>query len=236
MPLFKLSETLEFPPAWLSRSDGLLCIGGDLSSKRLILAYKNGIFPWFPKDELLLWWSPDPRLVLFPGDIHVSKSLKKKIKRSPFEIKIDNAFEKTIQSCVLVRKKQDEDTWITPQMVDAYTKLHHLGYAHSIETWRDDNLVGGLYGICIGGSFFGESMFTFESDASKIALAALAKFLKNNNFDIIDCQMTTQHLIHMGAVEISRNSFLDIIEQSVKREDVNNIWKSDISLSFSQPA
>jgi leucyl/phenylalanyl-tRNA--protein transferase len=231
MPLFRLSEKLEFPPAWLARSDGLLCIGGDLSSKRLVLAYEKGIFPWFSENEPLLWWSPDPRLVLFPENIHISKSLKKKIKRSPFDIKIDNAFEETIRSCAFVRKKQDEGTWIIPEMVAAYTRLHRLGYAHSIEAWNDNKLVGGLYGVCIGGSFFGESMFFFESDASKIALVALANLLKKNNFDLIDCQVTTHHLLDMGAVEISRNSFLDIIQQSVKREDIKKIWDTDIILS-----
>lgn len=231
MPLFRLSEKLEFPPAWLARSDGLLCIGGDLSSKRLLLAYEKGIFPWFSENEPLLWWSPDPRLVLFPENIHISKSLKKKIKRSPFDIKIDNAFEETIRSCAFVRKKRDEGTWIMPEMVAAYTKLHRLGYAHSIEAWNDNKLVGGLYGVCIGGSFFGESMFFFESDASKIALVALVNFLKKNNFDLIDCQVTTHHFLDMGAVEISRNSFLDIIQKSVKREDIKKIWDTDITLS-----
>ena len=232
MLLFRLSEDLNFPPAQFARSDGLLCIGGDLSSKRLLLAYENGIFPWFSENEPLLWWSPDPRLVLFPENIHISRSLKKKIKRAPFDIKIDNAFEETIRSCALVRNRRDKGTWIIPEIVAAYTKLHRLGYAHSIEAWRDNKLVGGLYGVCIGGSFFGESMFFFESDASKIALVALANFLKNNNFDLIDCQVTTHHLFAMGAVEISRNSFLDIIRQSVKRVDIKKIWDTDITLSF----
>ena len=232
MPLFRLSKKLDFPPTHFAGSDGLLCIGGDLSPKRLVLAYEKGIFPWFSENEPLLWWSPDPRLVIFPGNIHISKSLKKKIKRSPFDIKIDNAFEKTIRSCVIVRKERDEGTWIIPEMVAAYTKLHYLGYAHSIEAWIDNRLVGGLYGVCLGGSFFGESMFSFESDASKIALVALANLLKKNNFDLIDCQVTTQHLLDMGAVEIPRDTFLDIIQQSVKRVDIDNIWKQDVCLSF----
>lgn len=232
MPLFRLSKKLDFPPTHFAGSDGLLCIGGDLSPKRLVLAYEKGIFPWFSKNEPLLWWSPDPRLVIFPGNIHISKSLKKKIKRSPFDIKIDNAFEKTIRSCVIVRKERDEGTWIIPEMVAAYTKLHYLGYAHSIEAWSDNRLVGGLYGVCLGGSFFGESMFSFESDASKIALVALANFLKKNNFDLIDCQVTTQHLLDMGAVEIPRDTFLYILQQSVKRVDIDNIWKQDVCLSF----
>jgi leucyl/phenylalanyl-tRNA---protein transferase len=230
MPFFRLSEKLDFPPAHFARSDGLLCVGGDLSSKRLILAYENGIFPWYSENEPLLWWSPDPRLVLFPDNIHISQSLKKKIKKSPFDIKIDNSFEQTIRSCALVRKKKNEDTWILPEMVDSYIKLHKLGYAHSIEAWKDNKLVGGLYGVCIGGSFFGESMFSFVSDASKTALVALARLLKKNSFDLIDCQVTTQHLLDMGAAEIPRSEFLDIIKKSITRKIDKNLWDQDIIL------
>lgn len=228
MPLFRLSERLEFPPAWLARSDGLLCIGGDLSPRRLLLAYENGIFPWFSKDEPFLWWSPDPRLVLFPDDINISKSLSKKIKKNLFAVTVDTAFEQTILSCAKPRK--EEGTWLVEEMIEAYIELHRQGYAHSIETWKQGRLVGGLYGVCLGGSFFGESMFSFESDASKIALVALAGHLKKNRFDLIDCQVTTRHLLSMGAVEVSRNSFLDIIATSVKREDTRNIWQSHINL------
>ncbi|WP_299976466.1 leucyl/phenylalanyl-tRNA--protein transferase [Desulfobacula sp.] len=230
MPLFRLSERIDFPPAWLSRSDGLLCVGGDLSPKRLLLAYENGIFPWFSKDEPILWWSPDPRLVLFPKDINISKSLNKKIRQNRFKVTIDNAFEQAIVSCARPRKNEDKGTWLVDEMIDSYIELHKLGHAHSIETWRDDRLVGGLYGVCLGGSFFGESMFSFESDASKIALVAIANHLKKCGFDLIDCQVTTNHLLNMGATEISRNSFLDIINQSVKREDIKNIWNPNISL------
>lgn len=224
MPLFRLSENLDFPPAWLARSDGLLCIGGDLSSKRILLAYKSGIFPWFSDNEPILWWSPEPRLVLVPGDIIVSKSLNKKIKKNIFKIKINTAFEQTIRSCAKPRKNEQEGTWLVDEMIESYIELHKLGYAHSIETYRDDKLVGGLYGICLGGSFFGESMFSHESDASKIALVALSNHLRKHNFDLIDCQVTTDHLLRMGAREISRNSFLDIITKSVKRNDIKDVW------------
>jgi len=230
MPLFRLSEKLDFPPAWLARSDGLLCIGGDLSPERLLLAYKNGIFPWFSKDEPFLWWSPDPRLVLLPDGVNISKSLKKKIRKEIFTIKVDTAFEQTILSCAKPRK--EEGTWLVEEMIDAYIDLHKQGYAHSIETWKNDKLVGGLYGVCIGGSFFGESMFSFESDASKIALVALANHLKKNHFDLIDCQVTTRHLLSMGAVEISRNSFLDIITDSIKRKNIKNIWNTSENLQI----
>ncbi len=230
MPLFRLSKRIDFPPAWLARSDGLLCIGGDLSPQRLLLAYKNGIFPWFSMDEPFLWWSPDPRLVLFPEEINISKSLKKKIKKNLLTVTIDNAFEQTIRSCAKPRKKEHEGTWLVDEMIDAYIQLHNMGYAHSIEIWRGNKLVGGLYGICLGGSFFGESMFSFENDASKIALVALSNYLKKQRFDLIDCQVTTTHLLNMGACEISRNSFLDIINKSVKRKEFKDIWNPNISL------
>jgi leucyl/phenylalanyl-tRNA--protein transferase len=232
MPLFRLSKRLDFPPAWLARSDGLLCIGGDLTPERLILAYENGIFPWFSQDEPILWWSPDPRLVLLPGNIKISRSLNKKIKKNVFKVTLNKAFEQTISLCSKPRKNSHEGTWLVDEMIEAYIELHKLGYAHSIETWKDDKLVGGLYGICLGGSFFGESMFSFESDASKIALVALANYLKNFNFDLIDCQVKTNHLISLGANEISRNSFLDIISSSVKRKDVDNIWDLNTCLTI----
>ncbi|OGR22372.1 MAG: leucyl/phenylalanyl-tRNA--protein transferase [Desulfobacterales bacterium RIFOXYA12_FULL_46_15] len=236
MPLFRLSERLDFPPAWLARSDGLLCIGGDLSAQRILLAYENGIFPWFSESEPVLWWSPDPRLVLFPSNIQISRSLKKKIKKNYFYLTIDHAFEETILSCSKPRRKEYSGTWLVEEMIDAYVHLHKLGYAHSIETWKEDRLVGGLYGICLGGIFFGESMFSFEKDASKIALVALAHRLKQYRFDLIDCQVTTNHLLSMGATEISRNSYLDIIQKSVKRTDIKNIWNLDIPLMVPQPA
>ena len=232
MPLFRLSKSLDFPPAWLARSDGLLCIGGDLSPKRLLLAYKNGIFPWFSKNEPILWWSPDPRLILFPKKIKILKKIKKKINKNIYSITVNKAFEQTIRSCAKPRKKKHEGTWLVDEMVDSYIKLHTLGYAHSIETWRENKLVGGLYGICLGKSFFGESMFSFENDASKIALVALSNHLKKQGFDLIDCQVTTNHLLSMGAVEISRNSFLDIILESVKKKEDINIWNQNISLEL----
>jgi leucyl/phenylalanyl-tRNA--protein transferase len=222
MPLFRLSQRLDFPPAWLARSDGLLCIGGDLSPERLLLAYTSGIFPWFSDGEPILWWSPDPRLVLYPSGINISKSLAKRIRKNLFTVKINTAFDQTIAACAQPRK--GEGTWLVEEMIDAYTRLHNLGYAHSIETFRDGQLVGGLYGVCIGGIFFGESMFSFETDASKIALAALAKILNQHGFDLIDCQVTTPHLLSMGAREISRNTFLDILAPSVLRTDIGNIW------------
>jgi leucyl/phenylalanyl-tRNA--protein transferase len=233
MPLFRLSERLDFPPAWLARSDGLLCIGGDLSAQRILLAYEKGIFPWFSENEPILWWSPDPRLVLFPEDIKVSRSLKKTIKKNIFHLTMDHAFEETILSCAKPRRKEYAGTWLVEEMIDAYIQLHRLGYAHSIETWKDDRLVGGLYGICLGGIFFGESMFSVEDDASKTALTALARHLEQHRFDLIDCQVTTNHLLSMGATEISRNTYLDIIQRSIQRTDLRNAWRPGIPLGVS---
>jgi leucyl/phenylalanyl-tRNA--protein transferase len=233
MPLFRLSERLDFPPAWLARSDGLLCIGGDLSAQRILLAYEKGIFPWFSESEPILWWSPDPRLVLFPENIKVSRSLKKTIKKNTFHLTMDHAFEETILSCAKPRRKEYAGTWLVEEMIEAYIQLHKLGYAHSIETWKDDRLVGGLYGICLGGIFFGESMFSFEDDASKTALTALARHLEQHRFDLIDCQVTTNHLLSMGATEISRNAYLDIIQRSIKRTDLRHVWGPGIPLGVS---
>ncbi len=223
MPLFRLSERIEFPPACLARSDGLLCIGGDLSIERLLLAYQNGIFPWFSENEPLLWWSPDPRLVLFPETIKISRSLKKVIKRTPLRVTVDNAFEQTIVSCSKPRRG-GQGTWLVEEMIDAYIQLHKHGYAHSIETWHKNSLVGGLYGVTLGGSFFGESMFSLENNASKIALSALASLLNAQGFDMIDCQVTTHHLLKMGAVELSRDAFLKKLIPSTVRKMNPDIW------------
>ena len=206
-----------------------MCIGGDLSPERLLLAYKNGIFPLFSENDPLLWWSPDPRLVLFPDKIHISKSLNKTIKKKIFSIRVDTAFEQTIHACSKLRKNEDNGTWLVDEMIDAYITLHKRGYAHSIETWQDDTLIGGLYGISLGKSFFGESMFSLKKDASKVALVALTCHLKKFNFDLIDCQVTSDHLIHMGAIEISRKSFLKIIELSVQKKTGKNPWHPDQS-------
>ncbi|MFO7988582.1 MAG: leucyl/phenylalanyl-tRNA--protein transferase [Desulfotignum sp.] len=225
MPLFRLSSRLEFPPAWLARSDGLLCIGGDLSCERILLAYQNGIFPWFSDNEPILWWSPDPRLVLYPSEIRISKSLRKTLKKNRFRITINQAFEQTISACSQPRKDPNEGTWLVEEMKDAYIELHCQGHAHSVEAWHQDRLVGGLYGVAMGCVFFGESMFSLESDASKAALVALARHLNTHGFDFIDCQVTTDHLCRMGAVELPRNRFLDLLGRSIIRQPVSGVWE-----------
>ncbi len=234
MPLFRLSDQMEFPPAWLARSDGLLCIGGDLSCERLLVAYQSGIFPWFSENEPILWWSPDPRLVLFPSQIKISRSLRKKIRKNIFQITFDQAFESTIRACAKPRKHGQEGTWLVEEMVDAYIALHKMGYAHSVETWYQGELAGGLYGISLGCSFFGESMFSRKSDASKVALVALARLLQAHGFDFIDCQVTTDHLCHMGAVEIPRQRFLDILHRSIIRKTDPDIWRQEPVFSLTK--
>lgn len=226
MPLFRLSEKIEFPPAWLARSDGLLCIGGDLCAKRLILAYRNGIFPWFSNSEPILWWSPDPRLVLFPSRIRVSKSLKKTIRKECFTIKLDTAFEQTIVACSQSRQDKPEGTWLVDEMIDAYITLHKMGIAHSVEAWQGDRLAGGLYGLSLGKIFFGESMFSLVPNASKVALVALARELDRQGVGIIDCQVTSGHLLRMGAQEITRDLFLDILSHGVDQKAPESLWRS----------
>jgi len=231
MPLFRLSEKIEFPPAWLARYDGLLCIGGDLCAKRLILAYRNGIFPWFSNSEPILWWSPNPRLVLFPSQIRVSKSLKKTIRKDCFSIRINTAFEQTIRACSQSRQDKPEGTWLVDEMIDAYITLHKMGIAHSVEAWQGDRLAGGLYGISLGKTFFGESMFSLVANASKVALVALADELDSQGFGMIDCQVTSGHLLRMGAQEITRDLFLNILDHGIDEKVPDSLWRSGRHLS-----
>jgi leucyl/phenylalanyl-tRNA--protein transferase len=210
MPLFQLDPNqIAFPPAGLALEDpnGLLAVGGDLRPARLLEAYRNGIFPWFDETQPLLWWSPDPRSVLYPDQVHISRSLNKFLTRSPYAITCDNAFDAVIDGCAGPRKTQ-KGTWITSDMRKAYIRLHELGHAHSIEVWEQSTLVGGLYGIGIGRVFFGESMFSDSINASKVALITLAETLARHQFHFIDCQVHNPHLESMGAVTIARERFL----------------------------
>ena len=216
MPVFLLNNRIEFPPPRLASEMGLLALGGDLSRKRLLLAYRMGIFPWFSEREPIMWWSPDPRLVLYPEEIKISKSLQKIMKKEIFRITIDSAFDQVINACAEIRRKNNEGTWIVNDMIEAYCSLHESGFAHSVEAWRHDKLVGGLYGVSLGGCFFGESMFTRISNASKVAFVKLVEHLKTLSFDLIDCQLTTTHLKQFGAREIPRSQFLTQLEKSLK--------------------
>jgi len=215
LPLYFLDDTLWFPDVENALEDGLLAVGGDLSIDRLLLAYHSGIFPWYNEDELPMWWSPDPRFILFPGELQVSKSMKQIIKKQEFEFKIDTNFEGVINNCRMARRKGDPGTWISDEIVTAYTQLHQLGYAHSAEAWQNGELVGGLYGIWLGNLFFGESMFSKKSNASKFAFISWVTYLREKGVVIIDCQVFTHHLQSLGACMISRSDFMEILNASI---------------------
>jgi leucyl/phenylalanyl-tRNA--protein transferase len=228
MPIFRLSDELIFPPPDFAEDNGLLAVGGDLSESRLLLAYSMGIFPWYSRDDPILWWSPDPRLVLFLNEFKVSRSLRQTIKKGIFTVTFDNAFEAVIENCAHVHGKKAGDTWITDEMIDAYICLHHSGYAHSVETWFEGELVGGLYGVSLGSAFFGESMFTKKSNASKVALVTLVQQLIKWNFSFIDCQITTRHLLNLGAREIPRKQFLEILKSALTSPTKRGKWEINV--------
>lgn len=219
MSVFRLTDALVFPDPLLADSDGLLAVGGDLSPERLLLAYRLGIFPWYSNATPILWWSPDPRLVLYPDELKVSKSLSRVLKKNRFHITADCAFAQVIRECGAVRRQKQEDTWLVPAMITAYCHLHQLGFAHSIEAWRDDHLVGGLYGIALGRVYFGESMFSRETDASKVALVHLVQHLSRQGCQLIDCQVSTRHLQSLGAREIPRREFLQQVRNAMDPDD-----------------
>jgi leucyl/phenylalanyl-tRNA--protein transferase len=196
----------------LREPDGLLALGGDLSSERLLLAYRSGIFPWFGPDQPILWWSPDPRLVLFPEQLHISRSLARTLRRDRFTVTLDQDFDAVIKQCAAPRRGQ-AGTWITDTMRAAYLRLHHEGHAHSVECWLDGELVGGLYGIAVGRIFFGESMFTLLPDASKVAFVRLVEQLRGWGYPLLDCQVHTRHLASLGACAIGRDEFIGLLNR-----------------------
>jgi len=222
-----LDGDVPFPPLESARKEpnGLLAVGGDLSPRRLLEAYRRGIFPWFSEGDPILWWSPDPRMVLFPDEVKVSRSLAKALRNRRYEIRFDHDFEGVIRACSAPRDEQP-GTWITPEMRGAYLKLHQLGYAHCVETWMDGELAGGLYGVAIGAAFFGESMFARVRDASKIALVHLARKLQADGFGMIDCQMRTGHLASLGAREIPRTRFSRKLRELVDYDRPPGSWRS----------
>ncbi len=224
MPVYRLSSELVFPSAHLAMEEGLLAVGGDLSVSRLLLAYANGIFPWYSTGEPILWWSPDPRLVLYPDDLHISRRLNRTLRQNRFKVTCDKAFEEVIRNCASVPRNDQGGTWITGEMIDAYIALHRAGFAHSVETWQNDRLVGGIYGVSLGRCFFGESMFHQVSDASRVALVMLVRHVSRWRFDLIDCQVTTDHMLRMGAREISRDRFLDQLDRSLKHPTRRGKW------------
>lgn len=211
MPLFVLDNELVFPPVHLAQPDGLLALGGDLSPQRLLLAYRSGIFPWY-ESEHILWWSPDPRFVLFPHELQVARSVRSLLKKNEFEFTIDKAFDKVIHQCKKITRRGQAGTWITDEVEKAYFKMHELGYAHSAETWKDGELAGGLYGIKLGKVFFGESMFSKASNASRFAFINYVQQLKEEGIQLIDCQVYTEYLESFGARMIPRNDFISLLK------------------------
>lgn len=214
LPLSRYSYS--FPNPQYANDEGLLAYGGDLSVNRILTAYRNGIFPWFNEDDPILWWSPNPRLVLFLDDLKVSKSLAKTIRKNTFKVKFDTNFKQIMNECAKIKRDGQDGTWITDNMIETFCELHDMGYAHSFESYYKDELVGGGYGLAIGDMFCGESMFAKKSDASKVAFAALVNRLKNNGFSFIDCQIPTDHLISLGAKIITRDKFLKLVQKSLE--------------------
>ena len=230
--MFVLSENeqnLHFPPVEQASPEGLLAVGGDLRPERLLEAYRHGIFPWYSNHQPILWWSPDPRTVLFPERLHISRSLKRSLRPGMFSVTLDTCFRDVMQHCAEPRPQYpDGGTWITAEMLEAYTRLHEQGYAHSVETWKGGQLVGGLYGVALGGAFFAESMFTRVSDASKVALVSLVRQLQTWGFRLIDCQQSSPHVTALGAESIPRREFLNHLATALALPDRHGQWQFDI--------
>ncbi len=225
MSLFRLPREPVFPDPELSEPDGLLAVGGDLSPERLLQAYARGIFPWYSAETPILWWSPDPRLVLLPAELHVPRRLRRTIHAGRYSVRTDTAFEAVIRRCAGKPRPGQDGTWIVPEMVDAYLALHRIGFAHSVEAWEGEELAGGLYGVSLGAAFFGESMFADRPDASKTAFSQFVEWLRGWKFELVDCQVTTQHLVRFGAREIPRREFLERLASALERPTMRGAWK-----------
>lgn len=221
-----LTDDTPFPPLEraLDEPNGLLAAGGDLSARRLVSAYRRGIFPWYSEGQPILWWSPDPRMVLYVDEFKISRSLRKRVRQRAFDIRVDTAFRGVVEACAAAPRSGQYGTWITPAMVGAYVELHRAGYAHSVEAWQADELVGGLYGITLGRMFFGESMFAQQTDASKVALTALVSILRERRVPLIDCQQETSHLATLGARPIARRAFAAHLGELINSNDPPREW------------
>lgn len=228
MPVYRLIDQIVFPPPEEAEPDGLLAVGGDLSSERLLLAYQLGIFPWYSERQPILWWSPDPRLVLEPEEFHVSRRLRQILNRGVFKVTFDQAFESVIRACASAPRPGQDGTWITPEMQEAYIRLHKEGFAHSVESWIDGELAGGIYGVSLGRCFFGESMFSQKSNGSKVALARLVERLKAWKFSMLDAQMPTRHMISLGAKEIPRAAFLKRLKEALRSATIRGKWPAQL--------
>ncbi|MCJ2163673.1 MULTISPECIES: leucyl/phenylalanyl-tRNA--protein transferase [unclassified Pseudodesulfovibrio] len=227
MTIYRLFDDPVFPDPEKADPDGLLAVGGDLSPQRLLTAYANGIFPWYAEDSPILWWSTNPRLVLIPHELHLPRSLHRVLNKGTFTFTLDTRFEAVIRRCACCPRPEQEGTWIVEDMVEAYTLLHELGYAHSVEAWQGDDLVGGLYGVSLGSVFYGESMFYNVPDASKAAFAVLVKQLEKWQFSLIDCQQTTKHLLRFGARELQRFRFLAMLREGMEVPTREGRWRFD---------
>jgi leucyl/phenylalanyl-tRNA---protein transferase len=224
MSVFLLTDQIIFPDVSLSEESGLLAIGGDLGICRLLSAYSLGIFPWYSEGDPIMWFSPDPRLVLFPGKFRISHSLRQKLQRKVFDVKFDHDFEKVIDQCSRIERRGQDGTWITGEMKEAYIELHKAGYAHSVETYYEGELAGGLYGVSLGGAFFGESMFHTATDASKVALYHLVEKSKEFRFIMIDSQVETDHMMSLGAELIPREHYMELLDQALKYPTRGGHW------------
>jgi len=225
VPIYRLGRAVAFPDPALAEPDGLLAVGGDLQPERLLEAYARGIFPWFDDRSPILWWSPDPRLVLAPEELHVSRSLARTLRRGTFRVTADTAFDSVIRRCAEKGRPGQRGTWITPEMMDAYGALHRLGFAHSFEAWEGEALAGGLYGVSLGAVFFGESMFADAPDASKVAFARGVAWLASRGVGLVDCQVRTDHLVSLGARELPRREFLARVEAALKAPTLRGRWE-----------
>lgn len=223
MPIYILNDQLQFPPVD-EAEDGILAIGGDLSVERLLLAYQSGVFPWFNEDDPIIWHSPDPRFILQLDDLHISKSMRRVLNKNNFSYTLDTDFRFVIDACANTKRKEEDGTWITNDMINAYTILHELGYAHSLEVWKNDKIVGGIYGVSLGKSFFAESMFHTETNASKLAFIKLVQWLKKHDFHFLDAQVFTEHVATLGAKEISRTEFMKLLKNSLQYKSKVGKW------------
>jgi leucyl/phenylalanyl-tRNA---protein transferase len=225
MPVYHLTDELVFPPPTHADPSGLLAIGGDLSSERLLLAYRCGIFPWYSQGQPILWWSPDPRTIIELADFHISRRLRQKLRQGRFSVTFDQAFDQVIDACARVPRKGEKGTWITAEMMKAYIRLHKQGFAHSAESWLDGELAGAIYGVSLGRCFFGESMFFRAADASKAAFAALVEQLTEWQFHMIDAQIKNPHLVSLGAKEIPRSIFLARLQKALRQPTMEGPWR-----------
>ena len=232
--MFQLTENIEFPPVEYADEFGFLAYGGDLSPQRLLLAYRRGIFPWYNDYQPILWWSPDPRMVIYPARLHISRSLRKFLRQKRFRVTLDTDFNGVIEACAATRLEKDEPTWISPEIITAYSNLQRAGFGHSVEVWQGSELVGGMYGVALGRAFFGESMFSRRPNASKTAMAYLCAQLARWEFGILDCQVANPHLERMGGINISRREFTKYLWVLLKYPRPRETWvlDGDIADSF----